>query len=75
MTAKLISLMLVIAGIIHVLPLACVAGLISAAAFLGLAWATGGYNSLVARVVAADVVALVCLAIGAVAYLAARAGP
>jgi hypothetical protein len=37
MTAKLISLMLVIAGIIHVLPLACVAGLISAAAFLGLA--------------------------------------
>ena len=127
MTAKLISAMLVIAGIIHVLPLAgvvgserlaalygvdfsdpnlailmrhravlfgllgvfliyaafrpsqqpvaFVAGLISAAAFLGLAWATGGYNSLLAKVVAADVVALVCLAIGAVAHLAARAGP
>ena len=121
MTAKLISAMLVIAGIIHVLPLAgvvgserlaalygvdfsdpnlailmrhravlfgllgvfliyaafrpgqqpvaFVAGLISAAAFLGLAWATEGYNSLMAKVVAADVVALVCLATGAATYL------
>lgn len=50
-------------------PVAFVAGLISASAFLGLAWATGGYNSLVARIVAADVIALVCLAIGAVTYL------
>ena len=126
MTAKLISLMLIIAGIIHVLPLAgvvgserlaalygldfsdpnlailmrhravlfgllgvlliyaafrpsqqpvaFVAGLISAAAFLGLAWATGGYNSLMARIVAADVVALVCLAIGAATYLLAGTG-
>ena len=121
MTAKLISLMLVIAGIIHVLPLAgvagserlaalygldfsdpnlailmrhravlfgllgffliyaafrpsqqpmaFVAGLISTAAFLGLAWSTGGYNPLLARVVTADVVAVVCLAIGAATYL------
>lgn len=126
MSAKLISLMLVIAGIIHVLPLAGVmgsdrlaalygldfsdpnlailmrhravlfgllgvfliyaafrpshqpvafaAGLISAAAFLGLAWATGGYNALMARIVAADIVALVCLAIGAATYLLTGAG-
>jgi hypothetical protein len=121
MTARLISLMLVIAGIIHVLPfagvfgsnrlaalygldfsdpnlailmrhravlfgllgvfliyaafrpsqqpVAFVAGLVSAGAFLGLAWATGGYNALVARVVVADVVALVCLACGAATFL------
>jgi hypothetical protein len=126
MSAKLVSLMLVVAGIIHVLPLAgvagaerlaalygvdfsdpnlailmrhravlfgllgvlliyaafkpslqpmaFVAGIVSAAAFLGLAWSTGGYNPLVARIVTADVVALVCLAIGAATYLSTGAG-
>lgn len=125
MTARLISLMLVIAGIIHVLPLAGVVGsarlsalygldfsdpnlailmrhravlfgllgallivaafkpslqpvalatgFISAASFLWLAWLTGGYNPFVAKIVVADVVALVCLVIGATAYL--LAGP
>ena len=120
MTTRLISLMLVIAGVIHVLPvvgvfgserlsglygldfsepnlailmrhravlfgllgvllitaafkpglqpLAFAAGLVSAASFLWLAWSTGGYNPLVARVVVADVVALACLAIGAAMY-------
>jgi hypothetical protein len=127
MTTKLISAMLVIAGVIHVLPLAGVLGserlaslygldfsesnlailmrhravllglvgvlLIHAAfkpgqqpvafavgfasviSFLWLAWSTGGYNPLVAKVVAADVVALACLLVGAVAYLVPRAGP
>ena len=126
MTAKLISLMLVIAGIIHVLPLvgvigagrlgtlygldfsdpnlailmrhravlfgllgvfliyaafkpsqqpvAFAAGLVSAASFLWLAWSTGGYNSLVAKVVAADVVALVCLIVGITTYVLSSAG-
>ena len=126
MTTKLISLMLVIAGIIHVLPLAGVAGsqrlaalygldfsdpnlailmrhravlfgllgvfliyaafkpsqqpvafaagLVSAASFLWLAWSTGGYNSLVAKVVAADVVALVCLIVGIMTYVLSSAG-
>jgi hypothetical protein len=126
MIAKLISLMLVIAGVIHVLPLAgvagserlaalygldfsnpnlailmrhravlfgllgvfliyaafrpsqqpaaFVAGIVSAGAFLALAWATGDYNSLVAKVVAVDVVALVCLVIGAGTYVLAGPG-
>jgi uncharacterized BrkB/YihY/UPF0761 family membrane protein len=55
-------------------PVAFVAGLISAAAFLGLAWATGGYNSLMAKVVAADVVALACLIIGAATYVLTGTG-
>jgi hypothetical protein len=43
------------------------AGLISVVSFLWLAWSIGGYNAQIARVFAADVVALVCLVVGAVA--------
>jgi hypothetical protein len=56
-------------------PLAFVAGFVSVASFLGLAYEVGGYNAGVARVVAADWVALACLAVGAcAAVLASRAG-
>ena len=52
---------------------ALVVGFMSASSFLWLARAVGGYNAQVARVVAADVVALLCLVIGAVAYAIQRA--
>jgi hypothetical protein len=51
-------------------PIALVAGFVSVASFLWLAWTVGGYNALVGRVVAADLVALVCLLVGAGAYVA-----
>jgi hypothetical protein len=47
--------------------IALVAGFASVVSFLYLAWSTGHYNAQIARVVAADVVALACLVIGAVA--------
>jgi hypothetical protein len=51
---------------------AFVLGSISVASFLWLAWTVGGYNAQVARVFFADLVALGCLAIGAVAYVMRR---
>jgi hypothetical protein len=50
-------------------PSALVLGFISVVSFLLLAWMTGGYNANVARVVMADVVALVALVVGVVGYL------
>ena len=55
-------------------PLAFVLGLISAASFLYLAWTVGGYNALLSRVVSADILALVCLIIGAAANAYTREG-
>lgn len=43
-------------------------GFISVLAFLYLAWIVGDYNEQVGRVVTADIVALVCLSIGSIAY-------
>ncbi len=51
---------------------AFIAGFVSVVSFLWLAWSTGGYNAQVARVFTADLVALVCLIIGAAAHLYAR---
>jgi len=48
---------------------AFIAGLVSVVSFLWLAWSAGGYNAQVARVVVADVVALICLLIGIAAYV------
>lgn len=48
---------------------AFIAGLVSVVSFLWLAWSVGGYNAQVARVVMADVVALICLLIGIAAYV------
>lgn len=44
-------------------PLAVVAGLVSAAGFLVIAWQVGGYSSAIARVVTADIVAVAALAV------------
>ena len=43
--------------------IALVAGLVSALAFLWLAWSVGDYNANISRVVIADVVAIVCLVV------------
>ena len=48
---------------------AFILGFISVASFLWLTWRVGGYNVQVARVFFADLVALGCLAIGAMAYV------
>ncbi len=53
----------------HLQALALVAGFASVISFLGIAVSTGGYNDAVARIVAADLVALVSLLIGATACL------
>jgi len=44
------------------------AGFVSVSSFLLIAWSVGGYNAQVGRVFTADVVALVCLMIGAAAH-------
>jgi hypothetical protein len=46
-------------------PLALAAGFVSVLTFLGFAWAAPGHNALIGRVVVADWVALVCLALAA----------
>jgi hypothetical protein len=55
-------------------PVAFIAGFVSVASYLWLAWTTGGYNAQLARVVVADLVALTCLIIGAAAYVLQRRG-
>ena len=52
--------------------IAFVAGFVSVVSFLWLARSIGGYNALVARVIMADIVAMVCLIIGVGAYMAVR---
>ncbi len=49
-------------------PLAFVAGFVSVLSFLWLAWSTGNYNAQIARVFTADIIALACLTIAAIAY-------
>jgi hypothetical protein len=48
--------------------LAFIAGFVSVVSYLWLAWSIGGYNAALARVFTADMVALVCLAVGAAAH-------
>ena len=52
--------------------LALVAGFASVLSFIFLALSAGHYNNQIAKVFAADVVALFCLVIGAVAYALRR---
>lgn len=53
---------------------AFVIGFVSVVSFLWLASSVGGYNAAISRVVTADIVALVCLIVGAAAYAYARRG-
>jgi hypothetical protein len=46
---------------------ALIGGLLSVISFLWLAWSVGGYNAQIARVVAADVVAVIALVIAVIA--------
>jgi hypothetical protein len=46
-------------------------GLISAAAFIWLAWSVGGYNAAISRIVIADCVAVTCLLIAAACHFLA----
>jgi hypothetical protein len=46
---------------------AFIAGFVSVVSYLLLAWSVGGYNAQLARVFTADIVALVCLVMGAIA--------
>ena len=50
-------------------PVALIAGFVSVVSFLRLAWSTGGYNTQISRVVATDLVALVCLLVAAGVWL------
>ena len=49
-------------------PVAFAFGLLSVSSFLYLAWSVRKYNSLLSKVVAADILALVCLLAGAAVY-------
>ena len=51
---------------------AFIAGFVSVASFLWLAWSVGGYNAQVARVFMVDIVALVCLIVGGAAHAYVR---
>ena len=53
-------------------PAAFMAGLASVGSFLVVAWQVGGYNAQVSRVVVADLVAFVGLAVGLAAYVGSR---
>lgn len=52
--------------------IALAVGLIAVLSFLVLAWTTDGYNASMARVVTADIIALVLLLIGTAAYFLMR---
>lgn len=69
----LLGIYLLAAAFIPLLqPSALAAGLVSVLSFLLLAWSSAGYNSSIARVVTADIIALVALLIGTAAYFIIR---
>jgi hypothetical protein len=69
----LLGLFLVLAAFKPALQrLAFLGGFVSVASFLGIAWQVGNYNPQVGRVVIADLVALGCLLVGFVAWIATR---
>ena len=53
-------------------PIAFVAGLFSVLSFFVLVWTIGAYNEQIQRVVVADIVAVICLVVGALAYTVMR---
>jgi hypothetical protein len=54
---------------------AIIGGLVSAAAFIWLAWSVGEYNGPVTRIVFADCIAVACLSIAAVSHILASQNP
>lgn len=52
--------------------LALIGGLVSAGAFVWIAWSTGGYNALIAKVVWIDVIAVGCLIVAGMLYWAQK---
>jgi hypothetical protein len=50
---------------------ALIAGFVSVASFLAIAWSVGSYNSLIGRIVTVDIFAIVCLVVASVAHLSA----
>jgi uncharacterized BrkB/YihY/UPF0761 family membrane protein len=52
--------------------IAFIGGFVSVVSFLWLAWSVGDYNGQIARVVMVDIVALICLIVGATAHLYLR---
>ena len=55
-------------------PIAFVAGFASVLSFFALVWSVGGSNANLQRVMVADIVAIVCLVIGSLAYLSMHPG-
>ncbi len=49
-------------------PLAFMAGFVSVASFIALAWSVGGYNEAVRRVFIADLIAIGCLVVATILY-------
>lgn len=69
----MLGVLFVIAAFVPALQvLAFTAAFISVGSFLLIAWRVGGYNAQISRVIAADVVAAICLVVGVVAYALAR---
>jgi hypothetical protein len=72
----LLGAFMVAAAFVPVLqPAAYAFGFVSVLSFLWLARAAGSYNDAIGRVVAADVVALACLVLGAVVAVWTRSKP
>lgn len=53
-------------------PMAFFAGFVSVISFIGIAWSVGDFNGALKRVVIADVVAVIALAVAGVLYLVVR---
>ena len=53
-------------------PTAFLAGFVSVASFIAIAWSVGGYNEAIRRVVITDIVAIVALCVALVVYMANR---
>lgn len=72
----IVGVLLAVAAFVPALqPLAFLVGFVSVGSFLLIAWSVGGYNAQIGRVVAADLVAAVCLVVGVAAHVyAPRAG-
>lgn len=53
-------------------PMAFVAGFVSVASFMTIAWSVGGYNDAIRKVIIADVVALVALFVAGILFVIGR---